>query len=165
VRGKLNTARLRTLVEPGTYVDGAGLYLQVRGAQQRSWLYRFKLHGRDHWMGLGSAADVPLAEARELAAAARRQVRAGIDPINQRKAARGALSGLSFDEVADAYAAAHAAGWRSAKYTRQWRATLAACVTPVFGTLPVSAVDVGHVMVGTALGDKDRDREQGARSC
>ncbi len=42
---KLNVARMRTLTKPGSYGDGAGLYLQVRGPDKRSWLYRFKLHG------------------------------------------------------------------------------------------------------------------------
>ena len=51
---KLNAARMRTLTKPGTYGDGAGLYLQVRGPQNRSWLYRFKLHGKAHLMGLGT---------------------------------------------------------------------------------------------------------------
>jgi integrase len=146
VRGKLNAARLRTLIEPGTYADGAGLYLQVRGPDQRSWLYRYKLHGRDRWMGLGATADVPLAEAREQAQAARRQVRAGIDPISQRKQQRSGPASLSFDTVADAYAAAHAAGWRTAKHARQWRHSLTAYVTPVFGMLPVATIDVGLVM-------------------
>jgi hypothetical protein len=44
--GKLNTTKLRTLAKPGTYGDGAGLYLQVQGPVNRSWLYRFKLHGK-----------------------------------------------------------------------------------------------------------------------
>jgi hypothetical protein len=51
---KLNAARLRTLTKPGTFGDEAGLYLQVRGAEQRSWLYRFKLHGKPHLMGLAA---------------------------------------------------------------------------------------------------------------
>jgi hypothetical protein len=38
---KLSAAKLRTLTKLGTYGDGAGLYLQVRGPEQRSWRYRF----------------------------------------------------------------------------------------------------------------------------
>lgn len=68
---KLNAARVRTLTKPGAYGDGGGLYLQVRGPQHRSWLYRFKLHGKAHLMGLGAIADVSLAEARDAATAAR----------------------------------------------------------------------------------------------
>ena len=62
--GKLNAAKLRTLTKPGAYGDGAGLYLQARGPEQRPWRYRFKRHGKPHLMGLGTVADVSLAEAR-----------------------------------------------------------------------------------------------------
>jgi hypothetical protein len=62
----------RSLIKPGTYGDGDGLYLQVRGPDQRSWLYRFKLHSRPHLMGLGTVRDVSLAEARDAAATASR---------------------------------------------------------------------------------------------
>ncbi|MBV8588970.1 MAG: DUF4102 domain-containing protein [Acetobacteraceae bacterium] len=55
--GKLNAARMGSLTTPGIYGDGGGLYLQVRGATQRSWLFRFKLGGKARLMGLGTAAD------------------------------------------------------------------------------------------------------------
>jgi hypothetical protein len=54
-------------------------------------------------MGLGSVDDVPLAEARHAAGAARKMVRQGINPIDQRRAVRGenaALAGLTFAQVA-----------------------------------------------------------------
>src|SRR5215510_15592443 len=89
---KLNAARMRTLSKPGSYGDGGGLYLQVRGPENRSWLYRFKLHGRSHLMGLGAVADVSLAEARDAAAGARKLVRQGVNPIAQRRAAREAAT-------------------------------------------------------------------------
>ena len=34
---KLTTFKLRTLTLPGTHGDGAGLYVQVRDADHRSW--------------------------------------------------------------------------------------------------------------------------------
>ena len=58
---KMNAIRVRALTQPGTYGDGGGLYLQVRGAEQRSWLFRYKIAGRARLMGLGAAADVTLA--------------------------------------------------------------------------------------------------------
>ncbi len=75
---KLNVGRLRTLTKPGTYGDGGGLYLQVRGPDNRSWLFRFKQHNRAHLMGLGPLAEVSLSEAREAAMDARKLVRQGI---------------------------------------------------------------------------------------
>ena len=147
--GKLNAAKMRTLTKPGAHGDGAGLYLQVRGPHNRSWLYRFKLYGKGHLMGLGTDRDVSLAEARDAAAAARKMVRQGINPIDQRRTARAenaAHVGLTFNEVADAYITAHEPSWRNAKHRQQWRNTLDTYAGPILGKLPVAQVDVGAVM-------------------
>jgi hypothetical protein len=147
--GKLNSAKLRTLTMPAVYGDGAGLYLQVRSAEHRSWIYRFSLHGKAHWMGLGAFADVGLAEAREAAAAARKQARRGIDPIAARKskaAVKRAAGCNTFGQVTEAYIAAHEASWRNAKHRQQWRNTLATYAEPLLGEMPVASVDVGAVM-------------------
>ena len=148
--GKLNAARLRTLTKPGSHGDGNGLYLQVRGPEHRSWLFRFKVAGAGHLMGLGPFPDVSLAEAREAATAARRLLRAGINPIEQRRAARieaASRAGLNtFAEVAHAYIAAHEGGWRNAKHRAQWRSTLDTYAMPTIGGLSVAAIDTGHVM-------------------
>jgi integrase len=146
---KLNAARLRTLTKPGTYGDGGGLYLQVRGPENRSWLYRFKLYGRGHLMGLGTKDDVSLAEARDAAAAARKLVRQGINPIDQRRAARAeaaAQASLTFAQVAAAYMAAHEESWRNAKHRQQWRNTLDTYAHPILGMRPVAHVQVGDVI-------------------
>jgi integrase len=104
-------------------------------------------------MGLGTAGydDVTLAEARELATDARRRVREGGDPIADRKAARDqkrleAAKAITFRQCAEAYIKAHQAGWKNPKHAAQWPATLATYAYPVFGELPVQALDVGLVM-------------------
>src|SRR5262249_23315937 len=97
--------------ETGLHHDGAGLSLQVtagRDGVTKSWLYRFVLNGRERRMGLGSFSDVSLAEAREKAASARRQVKDGKDPIEQRQALRAAAvlvkaKAMTFDQCRDAY--------------------------------------------------------------
>ena len=147
---KLNTLAMKKLVRPGRYGDGGGLWLQVRSAENRSWLLRYKFDGRPRQMGLGPVELVSLAEAREAALAARKLVFSGVDPIDQRKAAREArlatAATYTFKEVADRYIAAHAAGWRNEKHGAQWRATLDAYAFPVFGSRSVAAIDVGLVM-------------------
>jgi hypothetical protein len=70
-------------------------------------------------MGLGSADDVGLSDAREKAAECRKLRQAGIDPIEHRKARQAqaaleAAKSMSFDECRDAYIKAHGAGWRNA---------------------------------------------------
>jgi integrase len=137
------------------HCDGGGLYLQVTqsadGTLRRSWLYRYVLHGRERQMGLGSLIDTPLAEAREKAAGARKQRGQGEDPIDAKHAQRAVAAlarakAMSFDQCRDAYIDAHRAGWRNAKHAAQWISTLDTYVTPVFGRLPVAAVDTALVM-------------------
>ena len=149
MRDKLNPGRLRNLTQAGVYGDGGGLYLQVRDAEHRSWIYRYTLYGKARWMGLGAFADVSLSEARQLAEATRKLVRQGVDPIDHRQAeetAKRAAARLnSFEEVADAYIKAHEASWRNDKHKQQWRNTLATYAGPVMGKMPVAKVDVAAV--------------------
>jgi integrase len=53
---------------------------------------------------------------------------------------------MTFKACAEAYMAAHQAGWRNPKHRAQWTATLNTYVYSHFGDLPVQAVDVGLVM-------------------
>jgi integrase len=147
--GKLSALKVKALTAPGRHGDGAGLWLQVRDAERRSWLLRYAVGGKARQMGLGAFPQVSLAEAREAAQKARAAIRSGIDPIEARRQAaietRHAAAGLTFRKVADKYLAAHAAAWRNAKHRGQWEATLAAaCVT--LGNMKVNAVQTGDVM-------------------
>ncbi len=93
--------------------------------------------------------DVSLAEARDAAAAARKLLRQGVNPIDQRRAARAdgaAPVGPTFAQVAGAYIATHEPSWRNAKHRYQWRSTIDTYASPVLGKLPVAQVDVGAVM-------------------
>jgi hypothetical protein len=40
---RLNAAQLKTLTAPGRHPDGNGLYLQVRGPTNRSWILKFMI--------------------------------------------------------------------------------------------------------------------------
>jgi integrase len=140
---------------PGRYGDGRGLYLLVRSAGARFWLFRYRRNGHTREMGLGSFADVTLAEAREKAADLHRKVKAGIDPLAEREARalaekvashRATVRGITFADVADRYITAHEAGWRNPKHRQQWRNTLHTYAMPILGPLPVSDVDTGTVM-------------------
>ena len=42
--------------EPGYYLDGNGLYLQVSKTGSRSWIFRYTLNGKTREMGLGVAS-------------------------------------------------------------------------------------------------------------
>src|SRR5947209_10692139 len=137
--------------KPGLYPDGAGLYLQITSPTARSWLFRYSMGGRERQMGLGSAIDIGLQAAREAASEARKLRSAGVDPIARRDAMRSAAiaesaRGLSFQACGEAYVVAHEAGWQNPKHRAQWRSTLASYVYPIMGSLPVAAIDTGHVL-------------------
>jgi integrase len=138
---------------PGLHAAGGapGLYLQVTAGAGRSWVYRYQRAGKRRDMGLGPLDAVSLAEARYRAQEARKLVLEGKDPIESRRLARmaselDAAKAMSFRQCAEAYIAAHRAGWRNPVHAKQWPSTLEMYVYPVFGALPVGAVDVGLVM-------------------
>jgi integrase len=139
----------------GMHCDGGGLYLQcTKGADstiRRPWLFRYAIKGRERQMGLGAVDQVSLADARDRAAECRKLRESGIDPIEYRKAAQvqealEAAKSMTFDECRDAYIKAHAPSWRNAKHHQQWLNTLRSYCSPVFGNVPVQAVDVSFVM-------------------
>lgn len=146
----LSAAKVRT-AGAGRYGDGNGLYLLVResgaGRLARAWVLRYRMPGgRMREMGLGSADLFPLADTRQRAAELMRKVKLGTDPLSERDAAKAEAGlGKTFSDVADAYIAAHEAGWRNQKHRQQWKNTLATYVFPVIGNLPVASVDTGAV--------------------
>ena len=139
----------------GLHCDGGGLYLRVAAGVEaslnRAWLYRFASNGRERWMGFGAYPEVSLKEARELADDARRLRRQGVDPIDRRREGRAAQAvkaakQTTFREAADGYMRSHGCGWRNGKHAAQWPSTLKTYVYPIFGHLPVQAVDAALVL-------------------
>jgi integrase len=159
---KMTARKVATVKEPGYHRDdgdgGArGLYLQVTERANsegvtRSWVYRYvsPVSGKPRWMGLGPADVVSLAEARERAVAARKAVKLGRDPIDEREAERTqvrleAARRVTFGKCGDEYLAAHEASWGNEKHREQWRSSLkidAALLTD----LPVSEIDTALVL-------------------
>jgi integrase len=153
---RLSDRRGRTATA-GTHADGGGLYLRVTagkdGALSRYWLFRYadRRTGKDRQLGIGPLDTVSLASARAAARQCREQLLAGLDPVEQRHAQQAATTladakAMTFDACRDAYIATHRAGWRNTKHVKQWTATLTTYVTPVFGRLPVAAIDTGLVL-------------------
>ena len=147
---RLTAAKIKRLRESGLYSDGGNLNFKVAG-NSRSWVFRFAVNGKTRDAGLGPYPEISLPDARAKAFEWRRLLVGGIDPIEQRNAQEAAAriegaKSITFDDCARAYIAAHDPGWRNRKHARQWTDTLAAYVSPVFGKLPVSAIDTGLVM-------------------
>jgi len=148
--GKLPAVALQKPMKPGMHADGGGLYLQVTASGAKSWIFRFMLHGRAREMGLGPLHTISLAEARERARECRKLRVDGIDPVEVRRAKRAeerlaAATAMTFADCAERYIAAHRTAWRNAKHAAQWPSTLQTYAYPVFGSLPVQAIDTALV--------------------
>jgi integrase len=125
--GRLTARKVET-AKPGKYSDGGNLYLIVSPTGARKWVLRFTWRGNSKEMGLGSAMSVPLADAREKAAAARRKLAQGFNPVEERKRDKGVPT---FGEMADNVREALSAGFRNEKHKAQWKATLETYAAPL----------------------------------
>lgn len=125
-RNRLTAKSIRNLARPGTYADGGGLYVQIGPTGTKCWIFRYMLKLRPRAMGLGSLHSVSLAQAREKAAACRRRLAEGIDPIDARDAERAAEAApvLTFADCKERFFAAPEAGRRNQNNGAQWRHTL-----------------------------------------
>jgi integrase len=150
---KLTATFVRGLRKPGKWHDGNGLMLlatatERKGVVRASWLFRYQIHHRERWMGLGSVKLVGLAEARAKAHEARRLLADGIDPIARRDADRAAaraaeLHTATFRQCLDGLLASRGDAWRE-KHLRQWQNSMATYAKPLF---PVRVADVDAAMV------------------
>lgn len=128
-----------------------GLYLHVKDSRARSWILRVKVGERRPDLGLGGYPDVTLEQARDRAREVRDQIRAGIDPVAARQAAQDALRAaqakrLTFDEAAKLAHGAKAPAFRNRKHADQWISTLVTYASPELGSMPVSDIELPHVI-------------------
>ena len=147
----LSAAKVKNLKIPGDYLDGRGLYLQVRSESSKSWLLKYSMEKRAREMGLGPAADIPLATARELRDRYRALLKQGVDPLEHKQAEKEAKAverakAITFKDACARYIAANRSGWKNIKHAAQWEATLKAYAYPTIGKLPVQAIDTALVM-------------------
>lgn len=127
---KLSARKVETIRVPGRHSDGGGLYLNVTESGGRSWLFMYKTGGRRREMGLGSLRDVPLTQARKVAANARQQLAGGLDPL----IARQKPAAMTFSEAATALIESMSPAWRNAKHRAQWAMTLKVYCAPIAST-------------------------------
>jgi len=90
---RLDALFVSKIAQPGKYADGRGLYLLVdktqAGSLSKRWAFRYRVNGRERWMGLGPVTrDNGLKEARDQADTHRKERRDHRDPIETRKTER-----------------------------------------------------------------------------
>ncbi len=139
---RLNARAVAAINEHGRHADGGGLYLSVSPNGGRRWVFLYRWHGKPTEIGFGSARDVTLARARELARQARSNLSEGINPKDVRKPSKVATFGECADRVIDVVMRP---SWRNEKHAAQWKMTLLHYAAPL-RRFPVNKVGTDDVL-------------------
>lgn len=148
---RLTAMTVRQLRGAGRYPDGGGLYLQITPTGARSWIFRYRVAGRERQMGLGPLEFVSLADAREKARLARRQRYNGEDPLGAQIGRRPKVIsegpvGMTFKEAMVAYIETNKIAWRNEKHIQQWSSTLETYAVPHFGRKLLADIETADVL-------------------
>jgi integrase len=138
---RLNARSVATEQKRGRHADGGGLYLSISPNGGRRWVFLYRWHGKPTEIGFGSARDVTLARARDLASQARSKLAGGVNPKDARRPSQGA----TFGECADRLIQAMRPSWRNAKHAGQWEMTLRDYGAPL-RRLPVDKITTDDVL-------------------
>jgi integrase len=154
-RGNLRAKQVEKLIragKPGKHYDGRGLRLEIKSQSSANWVARYQINGVTRYMGLGSAFDFDLGQARERNSRLVRQKLAdGVDPLLARQSERAAkqadaAKAMTFSEACRRFLEQHSAKWDSSKHRAQWQNTLKTYAAPIIGALPVAHIDVSLVL-------------------
>ncbi|MBA5802160.1 tyrosine-type recombinase/integrase [Rhizobium changzhiense] len=127
----------------GKHADGGGLWYHKRPDGGGQWVLRVTVHGRRREMGLGSATDVSLKDARAEAAKWRAVARQNIDPIKEReRLKRDAARHLHLlEEIAEDAFKSRKAELKGDGLAGRWFTPLKLHVIPKLGKVPIAEVD------------------------
>ena len=100
--------------KPIKLFDGGGLYLEIAPSGGKWWRLKYRFGGKEKRISLGVYPDVGLKEVRERRNEARKQLAAGVDPGEARKAMKAAhaeLEANSFETVSREWFAKFSTTW------------------------------------------------------
>lgn len=100
--------------KPVRLFDGGGLYLEIAPSGGKWWRLKYRFAGKENRLSLGVYPEVALKQARDGRDEARRLLANGIDPSQQRKARKVAITDRaanSFEAVAREWFASFSKAW------------------------------------------------------
>ena len=121
--------------------DSSGLCLEVTPTGSKLWRYRYRFNGKAKMLALGTYPAVTLLKARQSRDSARQQLAEGIDPAEQRKAAKQAQTaiGLTFETLAREWFAYNSPRWADSTSYKA-KLYLENDLIPVIGARPINAI-------------------------
>lgn len=130
--------------------DGKGLYLEITPKGAKRWRFKFRRPGtgKESRLSMGVYPEVTLKEARQRRDEARKQLDAGIDPGQARRAEkveRRIAAANSFQAVADEWIAEHLTT-KSKSYREKIVSLMGRDVYPYLGTRPIAEIKAPEVL-------------------
>jgi len=128
----------------------SGLLLQVAATGAKTWILRTKIGTKRRSIGLGGYPGVSLADARRRAQEIKDKIAEGIDPVEERKAARrtliaAQLSTMTFAQAMADYIDMKAKEFRNPRQRQQWENSLTTYAVPHIGKVPVREIELPHI--------------------
>lgn len=128
--------------------DGGNLWLIVTG-DSKKWVFRKTIAGRAVAIGLGGYPETGLAAARADAEQCREWIKAGLDPLQERRRIKQERENPThtptFTQAAARFILTNRHQWKSRKHTLQWISTLRQHARPVIGSMPVDQITIQDI--------------------
>jgi hypothetical protein len=148
----LTSSQVAALTKDGDWRVERNLFLQIRdGGQTRSWVFRYRYHGRLRRMGLGPVRLFALTEVRKKVVAAQKLLADGFDPLVEKRAAQrvaaNAAGAPTFETVSAEFIASRKGAWRDGKSAARWATSLKTHAAAI-SRLPVTDATTDDVLRG-----------------
>ena len=126
--------------------DSGGLYLEVNPGGGKWWRWKYRFGGKEKRLSFGVYPDVSLKSARERRDASRKQLAAGIDPGEARKAEKVAQAGAeSFEAIAREWHTKFSPSWVASHGDRILR-RLERDIFPWIGKRPIAEIKAPELL-------------------
>ncbi|MCJ8168364.1 tyrosine-type recombinase/integrase [Atopomonas sediminilitoris] len=121
--------------------DAHGLYLLINPTGSKLWRIKYRFGGKQKGLAIGAYPTISLAQARQRREEARQQLAEGIDPSEQKKAAKQAraATGLTFETLAREWFAYNSPRWADSTSYKA-KLYLENDLIPVIGARPLKAI-------------------------
>ena len=150
---ELSALEVRRLNSRGLHAVGGvtGLYLNIQESGAKSWILRIMIGGKRREIGLGGFPDVSLSDARMDARDQRRQVSAGIDPLELKVQARQMLKreqqALSFKEAVEQFfETKRRPEFSSEKHAKIWLNSISNHIYPSLGDRRIASITSSEIL-------------------
>ncbi len=156
-----------TLSKTYRKADEKGLYLEIRPNGSKLWFLKYRAKGKESRISLGAYPEVSLAEARAKRDDARKVVKAGGDPLLDRKLQKVSDrigAGNTFQSVAEDFIATKMVANRKAPSTIDKARWFLSHLTPAIGARPIAEIGPTEILAPLRKLERKGNRETAVRT-